>query len=340
MSTMAVLRNIVVALLTALLAPTTYAWDGDAETQPSLTGGAELRLAAAVDPAGFSEDEDDDSADEEDEDDDSADGAPGAANLPAHLQDRGSGVPTSMFGTYVREGEWAVFPSFEYSRDHDLDYNPAEFGFTGASGDEFFGEYRAREGEVLLAYGLDDNLALELEAAAMKATLQKAANDLSNMPNELSESGLGDVRARLDWRWMTESGRRPELFTYADVLIPHNTSKLLVGTSDWLVNVGIGAIRGFSWGTTTFRAGVLYDFSSASQIDWGEVAIEYLKRVSPTVSVYGGLIMAEGDEGSLVAELQWHLSPNVVLKLNSGVALTSHAMDLAPEIGVLFLFPE
>jgi hypothetical protein len=90
----------------------------------------------------------------------------------------------------------------------------------------------------------------------------------------------------------------------------------------------------------TYRAGVLYDFRSNSQIDWGEVAVEYLKRVSPTISVYAGLIIDQGDEGSLVGELQWHLSPNVILKLNSGVAVMSHGIDWEPEIGVLFLFPD
>jgi hypothetical protein len=33
---------------------------------------------------------------------------------PTYLEDRGTGIPTSMFGTYVRRGELLVYPFFEY----------------------------------------------------------------------------------------------------------------------------------------------------------------------------------------------------------------------------------
>ena len=39
---------------------------------------------------------------------------------PIYLQDRGAGVSTSMFGTYVRKGELIVYPFYEYYRDDDL----------------------------------------------------------------------------------------------------------------------------------------------------------------------------------------------------------------------------
>ena len=29
---------------------------------------------------------------------------------PMYLRDRGEGVATSMFGTYIRRGEWIVYP--------------------------------------------------------------------------------------------------------------------------------------------------------------------------------------------------------------------------------------
>ncbi|HEY1306939.1 MAG TPA: hypothetical protein VGF24_25470 [Vicinamibacterales bacterium] len=32
---------------------------------------------------------------------------------PPHLRDRGTGVATSMFGTYVRNGEWLFYPFME-----------------------------------------------------------------------------------------------------------------------------------------------------------------------------------------------------------------------------------
>lgn len=42
------------------------------------------------------------------------------------------------------------------------------------------------------------------------------------------------------------------------------------------------------------------------------------------------------DELEFITELQWHVSPNVFVKLNNGVGLTSKATDWAPEIDVVF----
>lgn len=36
--------------------------------------------------------------------------------LPDFLQDRGSGVPTSQFGTYIERGQWMVYPFYEYEK--------------------------------------------------------------------------------------------------------------------------------------------------------------------------------------------------------------------------------
>ena len=47
------------------------------------------------------------------------------------LRDRGPGVATSMFGTYVRKGELLVYPFFEGYVDSDQEYTPAELGFSG-----------------------------------------------------------------------------------------------------------------------------------------------------------------------------------------------------------------
>ena len=46
--------------------------------------------------------------------------------LPTYLKDRGTGVPTSLFGTYVRRGELIVYPFFEHYRDGNLEYKPEE----------------------------------------------------------------------------------------------------------------------------------------------------------------------------------------------------------------------
>jgi hypothetical protein len=258
-------------------------------------------------------------------------------NLPAHLDDRGPGLPTSQFGIYVRPGELLVYPSFEYYRDHNFEYDPFEFGFESAG--EFKGRYRASEEVLFLAYGLSDRLALELEGAVLRASLERAPEDLSGMPAEVRQSGLGDVRTRLTWRWAEERGRRPELFSYSEVFFPHDKDKTLVGTPDWVFHAGFGAIRGYRWGTLTFRAGILFEEASASATDWGEVAVEYLKRLSPRLTLFESLLVREGDEVSLVSELQWRLSPHLVLRLNDGRGLTSHGFDWEPEVGLLFRLP-
>ena len=53
----------------------------------------------------------------------------------------------------------------------------------------------------------------------------------------------------------------------------------LIGTNDWELKLGTGMIKGFSWGTITFRAAVNY--SAAEKAGGvGEYALEYLKRLS------------------------------------------------------------
>lgn len=258
-------------------------------------------------------------------------------NLPPHLKDRGTGLPTSQFGIYVRKGEWLVYPAFEYYRDRELEYDPNEFGFPSVG--EFKGRYRASEEVLFVAYGLSDRLAWELEGDAIHTSLHKAPEDLTGMPEELRQSGLGHVRTRLTWRWAEEKGRRPELFSYTEVFFPHDKDKLLVGTADWVFHGGIGATRGYRWGTMTFRAGLLFEEASASATDWGEVSLEYLKHVSTRVTFFSSVLVREGDEVSLINEVQYRLSRHAVLKLNNGLGLTSHGFDWEPEIGVLFRFP-
>ena len=274
-------------------------------------------------------------ADKEDKDDDDA---VARDAISPHQQDRGPGVPTSLASTYVRDGELLTSLEFLYNRDNEFEYDPNEFGFSAPG--EFKGKYWDSSADVLVAYGLSNDLVLELEAAASRASLEKADGDLSGMPNELKESGLGHVRTRLDWRMLAENDRRPEVFSYIGALVPHDETKHLIGTPDWVAIAGAGLVRGYDWGTMTFRMGLEYDLGSASELDWGEVAVEYLKRLSPALTVYGAVEVLEGDEYSLVGELQWQLTPAIVLKLNNGFGLTSHGMDWSPRIGVLFSFPD
>jgi hypothetical protein len=147
-----------------------------------------------------------------------------------------------MFGTYVRKGELIVYPFFEYYRDKDFEYKPEEFGFVGDL--DYRGRYRASEGLLFLGYGLTENLAFELEAAVIDASLEKSPDDRSSLPAKIQESGLGDVEAQLRWRWRKENERRPELFSYFEAVFPHNKDKLLIGTPGWEFKLGTGLVRG------------------------------------------------------------------------------------------------
>jgi hypothetical protein len=94
-------------------------------------------------------------------------------------------------------------------------------------------------------------------------------------------------------------------------VFPHNREKVLIGTPGWEMSVGTGVTRGFSWGTLTGRASFEYSGASDSHFDLGELAVEYLKRVSTKWRLYAAV---EGvpDELSLITEAQWHISKNVL----------------------------
>lgn len=245
------------------------------------------------------------------------------------LRDRGPGIPTSMFGTYIRKGEWIVYPFFEYYLDNNLEYSPNEFGFT--LDQDFRGRYRASEGLVFLGYGLSDRLAFEVEVAMIRASLEKSPDDPTGMPAKLTESGLGDMQVQLDWMWSKESGRRPGFFSYAEVVFPHHKTKYLIGTPELETKAGIGLIKGFRWGTITVRAAVE---QAGGVFDLGEIAVEYYRRLSRAFCIYAGFEGTQ-DEIEFIAEVQWWLSDTVRLKFNNGFGVTSKATDWAPEIGLM-----
>ena len=182
-------------------------------------------------------------------------GAPATGTAP-YLRDRGEGLPTSMFGTYIRKGEWLVYPFFEHYRDSNFEYKPEELGVPGDT--DFRGRYRAHEGIFFVSYGITDRLAFEMEVATIRATLEKSPSDRSALAPRLEESGLGDVEGQLRWRWRAESATRPEVFSYTEVVLPHHRNKPLIGTPDVELKFGTGVVRGFRWGTLTARAAVEY----------------------------------------------------------------------------------
>lgn len=251
------------------------------------------------------------------------------------LADRGPGLTTSLFGTYVESGELLVYPFYEYTRSGSFEYQPRELGYAGS--DDYLGEVVEQEYLLFLAYGISDRLAIELEGAVYtRATFDKAADDPSGVPARLEESGLGDVETQLRWRWREETATRPELFSFLKVVFPLQKDEVLIGTSDWEGELGFGVVRGFSWGTITGRASIAWD-GEDQKAELGEYALEYLRRVSPAWRLVAAL-EGESEDVVLVGEAQWHFSPRAFLKLNCGFGVTEKAEDLAPEIGVLFRF--
>lgn len=253
---------------------------------------------------------------------------------PFYLKDRGPGIPTSMFGTYIQKGEWIFYPFFEYYLDNNLEYSPNEFGFS--LDQDYRGRYRATEGLMFLGYGLTDRLAIEAEVAIIHASLERSPDDLSGMPDRLTESGLGDVQMQLDWMWSRETEHRPGFSSYAELVFPHHRTKYLIGTPDLETKAGIGLIKGFRWGTITVRAAVE---QAGGHFDLGEIAVEYYRRLSKNFCVYAGFEGVQ-DEIEFIAEVQWWLSDTVRFKINNGFGLTSKATGWAPEIGLMISFPK
>ncbi len=256
-------------------------------------------------------------------------------DLPANLADRGRGVQTSLFGTYVREGELLVYPFYEYVRNTSDEYTPSELGAVGQQ--EFLGTSVEHEYLLFLAYGISDRLAVELEGAVYAdVTLDKDPLDMSDVPPRIRESGLGEVEAQLRWRWREETGGRPELFSFLEVVFPFQERELLLGAQDWEAALGLGAIRGYRWGTLAGRVSLGWE-AAESQVELGEYAVEYLKKTSPRWRLVA-TVEGEDDEVSLIGETQWAFRRNAFLKLNSGFGLTGKAPDFAPEVGVIFTF--
>lgn len=251
---------------------------------------------------------------------------------PVYLRDRGTGIPMSQFGVYVRKGELLIYPFYEYYYDSNLEYEPAEFGHGLLR--EFRGRYEANEGIFFIGYGISDRLAIEFEAGFISARLNKSRNDLTTLPDEIKESGLSDVEGQLRWRWNHESVGTPEFFNYFETVFPTGEKNSLIGTSDWEFKLGFGVIKGYKWGTITLRGGI--DYSTAEKtFGIGEYALEYLKRISNHFRFFA---MMEGseDEVAVVPEIQWFVAPSVFLKANAGFGATSKATDFAPEVGIMF----
>ena len=257
--------------------------------------------------------------------------------VPDYLYDRGEGVTASLFGTYIKKGDLVVYPFYEYELNTAEEYKGVEVG-TSKDTKDYLGRFELHQLLIFLGYGVTDDLALEFETALYEtATLEKASDDTtSGMTEDLEESGFGETEVQLRWRLMREGENRPEVYTFVDVAFPFQEDKKLIGISDWEGGIGLGLVKGFSFGTLTPRASIEYD-PDDDAFEFGEWAIEYLKRFSDKwrmVATFEG----ESDEVSLIGEAQYNLNPDAILKLNCGFGLTEKTPDIAPEIGVMFYF--
>lgn len=237
-----------------------------------------------------------------------------------------------MFGTYINKGEIIVCPFYEHYYNRGAEYKPVDFGY--GLDQDFTGLFRAHEGLLFLGYGFTERLAFGLEASTISAKQEKSKNDPSAMPNVYKESGVGDVESRLRWRWSKEAAGRPEVFSYFETVFPLRKDKKLIGTQNWEFKIGSGLIKGFSWGTMTFRAAIEYS-AKENKLEPGEYAIEYLKRISDCFRFYLGLESTQ-DEVEFITDLQSHITDFYFIRINNAFGITPKTTDFAPEIGVLF----
>jgi hypothetical protein len=202
-----------------------------------------------------------------------------SSGLPAYLSDRGDGIPTSLFGTYIREKKILLYLFYEYTRISNFEYSPKELGYPGEQ--EFFGEVDEHEALVFFAYAFNDSFALEFESALYSSVdFKKSSDDTTAVPDKITESGLGDTEINLRWRYLKETASRPEFTFFFKTVFPFQEDKKLIGTQNWEFEPGIVLTKGFSIGTFAARVSVAYD--TGGDLDLGEWAIDYVKRLNPS----------------------------------------------------------
>lgn len=262
--------------------------------------------------------------------------AQGASGLA--YRDREDGIPTSLFGTYIRPREFLFYPFYEYSHYRKFEYSPKELGIVGTGADdEFFGKAKEHEYLLFMAYAFNDSFAIEFESALhSRIDFTKASNDPTASPSRLRESGLGDTEVNLRYRYLRETSARPEVTFFFKTVFPLQKRKRLLGTQDWEFSPGVVLTKEFSFGTLAARFSAAYDRGDR-KFEFSEYAVDFVKRLSENwrmvLSVEG-----EQDEVSVIGELQYRIARNAVLKINSGFGVTKKAPNFAPEIGVLFRF--
>src|SRR5882762_10707904 len=162
---------------------------------------------------------------------------------PANLRDRDPGVRTSEFQTYVGRHQLFFLTSAAYTKDHNLEYNPLDWGYGDQT--ELRGKFRSSSAQLLIAYGVTDWLAFELEGSYVSARFERSPRDTTATPALIRESGVGDFADHARLRFAQERGRRPEIWGSLEVIPANQKRKLLIGDKFRDLKGEIGLTRGF-----------------------------------------------------------------------------------------------
>jgi hypothetical protein len=253
-----------------------------------------------------------------------------------HLRDRGPGVRTSEFQTYVGRHQLLLLTSAAYIKDHNREYNPLDWGYGTQT--DLRGTLRSSSAQLFVAYGVTDWLAVELEGSSLSARFDKSSRDTSATPARIRESAIGDFAGQVRVRFAQERGRRPEIWGSVEVIPANLKRKVLIGDKVTDVKSEIGLTRGFHFGTMTLRTTVEYNHGD-HHWDLGETSLEYLRRLSPDwrilLAIEGGETGAM-DEWVFVTAGQWRIANGFYVKLANGFGLMSKSTDWEPQVGMLW----
>ena len=258
---------------------------------------------------------------------------------PPNLRDRGPGVRLSEFQTFIERGQLLVLPQVSYATDHNLEYNPLDWGFGNQV--DLRGKFHSSAAQILVAYGVTDWLALEVEGSYVSAHFERSPSDTTATPPQIDQQGLADFAGQARVRFARERGRRPEIWGAVEVIPASHKRQFLIGDKITDVKEEIGFTRGFHFGTMTFRTTIEYNHGD-HHWDFGETSIEYLRQLSPRwrvlLAVEGGETGAP-DEFVFVTAAQWRVSRNAFVKFANGYGFMSKSTDWEPQLGVLLVIP-
>jgi hypothetical protein len=255
---------------------------------------------------------------------------------PPNLRDRGPGVRTSESQTYVGRHQLLFLTSAAYTKDHNLEYNPLDWGYGNQT--DLRGTFRSSTAQLFVAYGVTDWLAVELEGSSLSARFERSSRDTTATPARIRESGLGDFAGQVRVRFAQERGRRPEIWGSVEVIPANQQRKVLIGDKLTDVKGEIGLTRGYRFGTMTLRTTVEYNHVD-HHWDLGETSLEYLRRLSPDwrilLAIEGGETGAP-DEWVFVTAGQWRIGKSFFVKFANGFGLMSKSTDWEPQVGILW----